>query len=70
MENSASIIKAEITFSFKEFKKLIKIYNDRIENYLKNFQDTGEIINDDDMAMFSNLNFEYFNLAKDLETLF
>ena len=70
MENSASIIKAGITFTFKEFKKLINIYNDRIENYLKNFQDTGEIINDDDMAMFSNLNFEYFNLAKDLETLF
>ena len=65
MENSTSIIKAEITFLLK---KLIKIYNDKIENYLKNkydFENTEEMINNDDIIMFSKLNIEYFNLAKE-----
>ena len=68
MENSTTIIKAEITFLLKEFKKLIKIYNDKIEDYLKNkhyFQNTEEMINDDDITKFSKINFEYFNLAKE-----
>ena len=36
MENSINIMKAEIEFLLKEFKRLIKIYNYKIENYLKN----------------------------------
>ena len=35
MENSATIIKAEIIFLLKEFKKLNKICNDKIEDYFK-----------------------------------
>ena len=69
MENSASIIKAETTFLLKEFKKLIKICNDKIEDYLKNkdyFENTEEMIYNDDIIMFSKLNIEYFNLAKEL----
>ena len=68
MENSISIIKAEITFLLKEFKKLIKIYNDKIENYLKNknyFENTEEIINNNEINNFNKINFEYFNLAKE-----
>ena len=68
MENSTSIIKAEIGFLLKEFKKLIRIYNNKIEGYLKNkdyFENTEEMINNDDMIMFSKLNIEYFNLAKE-----
>ena len=68
MENSATIIKAEIVFLLKEFKKLIKIYNDKVEDYLKNkyyFQNTEEMINDNDVTMFSKLNLKYFNLAKE-----
>ena len=56
MENSTTIIKAEITFLLKEFKKLIKICNDKVEDYLKNkhyFQNTEEMINDDDMTIIS-----------------
>ena len=33
MENSTTIIKAEIGFLLKEFRKIIKIYNDKVENY-------------------------------------
>ena len=33
MENSTTIIKAEIGFLLKEFRKVIKIYNDKVENY-------------------------------------
>ena len=68
MENSTSIIKAEISFFLKELKKLSKIYNDKIEEYLKNkdyFENTEEMINNDDIIMFSELNIEYFNLAKE-----
>ena len=68
MENSTSIIKAEIGFLLKGFKKLIKIYNDKIKDYLKNkdyFENTEEMINNDDIIMSSNLNIEYFNLAKE-----
>ena len=68
MENSRAMIKAEITFLIKEFKKLIKIYNDKIEDYLKNkhyFQNTEEIINNDKMNNFNKINLEYFNLAKE-----
>ena len=36
MENSATIVKAEIAFLLKEFKKLINIYNDKVDDYLKN----------------------------------
>ena len=59
MENSATIIKAEIAFLLKEFKKLIKIYNDKVEDYLENkyyFQNTEEIINDEEMNRFSKIN--------------
>ena len=62
------MIKAEIKFLLKEFKKLIKIYNDKVEDYLKNkyyFQDVEEMINDEDMNRFSKIKFEYFNLAKE-----
>ena len=39
MENSTSVIKAEIGFLLKEFKKLITIYNDKINNFNKiNFE--------------------------------
>ena len=68
MENSTTIIKGEITFLLKEYKKLIKIYNDKVEDYLKNkycFQDVEEMINDEHMNMFSKLNIEYFNLARE-----
>ena len=68
MENSTSIIKAEIGFLLKEFKKLLKIYNDKIEDYLKNkdyFENTEEMVSNDDIIMFSKLNIEYFNLAKE-----
>ena len=71
MENSISMIKAEITFLLKEFKKLIKIYNDKIENYLKNknyFENTEEIINNNEINNFNKINFEYFNLAKEFRT--
>ena len=73
MENSTTIIKAEIAFLLKEFKKLIKIYNDKVEYYFKNkhyFQNTEEIINDEDMNRFSKINFEYFNLAKEFRNFF
>ena len=68
MGNSTTIIKAEIGFLLKEFEKLIKIYNDKVENYLKNkhyFQNTEELINDNDINNFNKINFEYFNLAKE-----
>ena len=68
MENSSTIIKAEIGFLLKEFKKLIKIYNDKIEDYfLKKdyFENTEEMIRNNDIIMFSKLNIEYFNLAKE-----
>ena len=55
MENSTTIIKAEIGFLLKEVEKLIKIYNDKVENYLKNkhyFQNTEELINDNDINNF------------------
>ena len=68
MENSTTIVKAEIAFLLKEFEKLIKIYNDKVGDYLKNkyyFQTTEEIINDEDINRFSKINFEYFNLAKE-----
>ena len=68
MENSTTIIKGEITILLEEFKKLIKIYNDKVEDSLKNkyyFQGIEEMINDEDMTMFSNLNLEYFSLAKE-----
>ena len=35
LKNSTTIIKAEIAFFRKEFKKLIRIYNDKVDNYLK-----------------------------------
>ena len=56
MKNSTTIIKSEIAFSLKEFKKLIKIYNDKVKYYLKNkyyFQDVEEMINDNDINMFN-----------------
>ena len=62
MENSTAIIKSEIAFLFKEFKKTIIIYDDKVEKYLKNkyyFQD------DDNINMLSKINFKYFNLAKE-----
>ena len=68
MENSSTIIKAEIGFLLKEFKKLIKIYNDKIEDYfLKKdyFENTEEMISNNDIIMFSKLNIEYFNLTKE-----
>ena len=73
MENSTTIIKGEITFLLKEFKKLIKMYNDEVEDSLKNkyyFQGIEEMINDEDMTMFSNLNLEYFSLAKEFRHFF
>ena len=68
MENSATIVKAEIAFLLKEFKKLIKIYNDKVDDYLKNkyyFLNTEEIINDEKVNRLSKINIEYFNLAKE-----
>ena len=68
MESSTTIIKGEIAFLLKEFKKLIKLYDDEVEEYLKNeyyFQAVEEMINDKDMNIFSKMNFEYFNLAKE-----
>ena len=67
MNNSTTIIKSEIAFLLKEFKKLTKIYNDKVEDYLKNaylFQDV-EIINDENVNAFSKLNLKYFNLARE-----
>ena len=71
IENSTTIRKAEIAFLLKEFKKLIKIYNDKVDDYLKNkyyFQNTKEIINDENVNRFSKINFEYFNLAKEFRS--
>ena len=68
MENSTIIIKSATAFLLTEFKKLIKFYNDKVEDYLKNayyFQDVEEMINDKDMNTFSKLNIEYFNLPKE-----
>ena len=68
MKNLTSIIKAEIGFLIKEFKKLIKIYNDKIENYLKHkdyFENTEEMINNDGIINFNKINFKYSNLAKE-----
>ena len=68
MKNLITIIKGEIAFLPKEFKKLIKLYSDKVEDYLKDayyFQDIEEMINDEDMNVFSKLNFEYFNLAEE-----
>ena len=68
MENSTIITKGEIAFLLKEFKKLIKLYSNKVEDYLKDayyFQDIEEMINDKDMNMFNKLIFEYFNLAKE-----
>ena len=68
LKSSTTIIKAEIAFFRKEFKKLIRIYNDKVDNYLKKkyyFQNIEEIINDENMNRFSKINFEYFNLAKE-----
>ena len=47
---------------------MIKIYNDKIEDYLKNkyyFQYAEEIINNTEINNFNKINFEYFNLAKE-----
>ena len=69
MENSTTITKAEITFLLKGFKKLIKIYNAKVQDYLKNkyyFQHIEEIINDTESNKFNKINIEYFNLAKEL----
>ena len=63
-----TIIKGEIAFLLKEFKKLIKLYDDKVKDYLKNeyyFQDIEEIINDEDINRFTKINFEYFSLAKE-----
>ena len=68
MENSTTIIRAEIGFLLKEFRKLIKIYNDKVKNYLKNkhnFQNTEEIISDEDTNTFCTITLEYFKLAKE-----
>ena len=68
MNNSTTIIKGEIAFLLKEFKKLIELYNDKVEDYLKSkyyFQDIEEIINYEDTNKFNKINFEYFNLAKE-----
>ena len=69
MENSTTITKAEITFLLEGFKKLIKIYNAKVQDYLKNkyhFQHIEEIINDIENNKFNKINIEYFNLAKEL----
>ena len=66
MENSTNIIKAEIGFLLKFFKKLIKVYDDKIENYVKNkdyFENTEKMINNNDIIMFSKLSIEFFNLS-------
>ena len=71
MENSTTIMKGETEFLLKEFKKLIKLYNDKVEDYLKNeyyFQDVEEMINDKNMNTFSKLNIKYFNLAKEFKS--
>ena len=68
MNNSTTIIKSKIAFLLKEFKKLIKVYNDKAEDYLKDkyyFQDVEEIINDENVNTFSKLNLKYFYLAKE-----
>ena len=65
--NSAIIIKSEITFLLKEFKKFIKLYSNKVEDYLKNeyyFQNIEEMIDVNNMDVFSKLNTEYFELAK------
>ena len=62
MKNSTIIIKSKL------HKKLIKLYSDKVEDYLKDvyyFQDIEEMTNDEDMNMFSKINFEYFNLGKE-----
>ena len=35
MNDSTAIIKNEIAFLLEEFKELIKIYDDKVEDYLK-----------------------------------
>ena len=68
MENSTTLIKGETEFLLKELKKLIKLNNDKVEDYLKNeyyFQNVEEMINNENMNTFSKLNIEYFNLAKE-----
>ena len=35
MNDSTTIIKNEIAFLLEEFKELIKIYDDKVEDYLK-----------------------------------
>ena len=44
------------------------MYSNKVEDYLKDayyFHDIEEIINDEDINMFSEINFEYFNLEKE-----
>ena len=68
MENSTTIIKVEIAFLLKELKKLIKLYSNKVDDYLKDvyyFQHIEEMINDEGMNRFSKLNLEYFYLAKE-----
>ena len=68
MENSTIIIKGEIVYLLKEFKKLIRLSSNKVEDYLKDeyyFQDTEEMINDEGMNMFSKISFKYYNLAKE-----
>ena len=68
MGNSVAIKKSEISFSLKEFKKLIELHSDKVAEYLKNeqyFQNTEEMINDKDMNSFSTLKYEYYDLANE-----
>ena len=68
MGNSITIIKSEIAFLLKEFKKLIELYKDKVEDYSKNeyfFQDIEEMIIDEDINTFSKLDLKYFSLAKE-----
>ena len=67
MKNSTIIRKSKL------HKKLIKLYSDKVEDYLKDvyyFQDIEEMSNDEDMNMFSKINFEYFNLGKEFRNFF
>ena len=66
--NSEIIIKFETASSLKEFKRLTKLYNKTVEDYLKNdyyFQNIEEMIDDNNMNIFSKLNIQYFELAKE-----
>ena len=66
MENSTIIIKGEIAFLLAFLIALLHFY--KVEDYLKNehySQVVEEMINDENVNMINEINFKYYNLAKE-----